>query len=279
MINCYLNRSRCRTLQIRHASVLVVATCALVISLARTAKADLVFFGEDINSTATGNNEDAVRIPHPNSDAAQADFLALLQDVGTETFEGFGANSTVTNIDFGMDTATLNPGLIALNQPSGTFNGVYPISGDQTLLQSISASDTFRIDFSSPQAAFGFYMTDVEVVGNLNLRFHLTDGVSTIDRVVPTQAGATGANNTGSVAYYGVIDTSDPFVGVSFIRTLNSNDGFGFDDLTIGRVANVVPEPNSMCLLLLGTLLGVASCRTNRWRNQAVNRSGEVGWI
>ncbi|MEZ6094842.1 MAG: hypothetical protein R3C03_11510 [Pirellulaceae bacterium] len=245
---CLLLTMRMRT------GFLILLVATMVVGYSHVAKADMVFFGEDINWTATGDNENAVRIPHPNSDAAQANFFAFLRGAGTETFEGFEANSIVNSIDFGPDTATLTRGLSALNQPSGTFNGVYPISGDQTLLQSISTSDILHLEFSSPQAAFGFYMTDVEIVGNLSLRFFLVDGVSTIDRVVPTQAGANGANNTGSVAYFGVIDTTNLFSGVSFVRTLNSNDGFGFDDMTIGRAAMVVPEPTYGVFWLTGLL-------------------------
>jgi hypothetical protein len=217
------------------------------------AQAASVFFGEDVNETGT-TNADPQRIPFPNAAAAQAAFLALLIGVETEGFED--KSGLVTTLDFGPDTATLSPSLEVLTIPTGTFNGVYPISGDNVLLQATGAAESaFTITFSGPQAAFGFFATDIEFQGNLTLRFLLADGVTTLDRPVPTQAGTGIALNTGSVAYFGVIDTDNPFLAVSFVRGLNQNDGFGFDDLTIGRVENVVPEPGTLALVGLGVAL------------------------
>jgi len=225
---------------------------ALFVLGTQGAGAEMRFFGEDINHTASPGLEDAIRIAHPNSDAASAAFLSHLSGVATETFESFVGGSSVNTLTFGLDTATLSPALTVLNLPTGTFNGVYPISGNQTLLQATGATqDVFTINFSSPQAAFGFYATDIEVSGNLTLRFLLVDGTTTIDRPVPTLATVT-PNSTGSVAYYGVIDTANPFTRVSFIRSLNTNDGFGFDDMTIGRVDAVVPVPGAVALTAIG---------------------------
>jgi len=100
----------------------------------------------------------------------------------------------------------------------------------------------------------------IEIPGNLSLQFLLADGISKIDRPVPTTQGV--ANNTGSVAFYGVIDTANPFVGVSFIRSLNTNDGFGIDDLTIGRVENVSNVPTPSAIWLFGSgLIGLLGIR------------------
>jgi hypothetical protein len=244
-----------------------LAAAALAVSLAPgSARAASIFFGEDINSTGTAN-DNAERIPYPNALAAQQAFLAQLDGVEVETFEG--SAGVVTSLTFGPDTATLSPGLEVLVVPSGTFNGVHPISGDNVLLQAVGAAESaFTISFSTAQAAFGFYATDIEVQNNLTLRFLLTDGVTTIDRPVPTLAGTGPAANTGSVVYYGVIDTENPFLAVSFVRGLNQNDGFGFDDMTIGRIGNVVPEPAALTLLGLALALarGAAGGRSSRTR-------------
>ena len=40
---------------------------------------------------------------------------------------------------------------------------------------------------------------------------------------------------SGSAFYFGVIDTKRPFTQVTFTNTLSKIDGFGFDDMTIGR--------------------------------------------
>lgn len=238
------------------AAAAVALVCSLVPAPVRAAS---VFFGEDINSTGT-TNTNPQRIPHPNADGAQAAFLALLTDVETETFES--SAGIVTSLTFGPDTATLSPGLEVLTLPTDTFSGVYPISGDNVLLQAVGAAESaFTITFSTPQAAFGFYATDIEFQGNLTLRFLLADGLTTLDRPVPTQAGTGPALNTGSVAYFGVIDTENSFVAVSFVRGLNQSDGFGFDDMTIGRIENVIPEPGTLALLGLGIALTSAARR------------------
>lgn len=254
--------------------LVALGAITLLVLAAKNASAANIFFGEDINRTATGNNEDATRVLHPNSDAAQTAFLANLVGVGTETFEGFAPNTNVTSLTFGLDTASLSPALQVFNIPTGTLNGVYPISGNQFLLQNVGVPNTFSINFSTPQAAFGFYVTDLEVPGNLSLSFLLADGTSHINRPVPSTAQGTAPNNnTGSVAYYGLIDTTNPFIGVSFVRSLNSNDGFGFDDMTVARAAQVVPdttpsvvsEPETLSIVALSlAILGFSRRRQNR---------------
>lgn len=241
---------------------LLAAALAAALAQPAAARAATIFFGEDVNATATGQNEDAVRIPHPNADAARDAFRASLVGVATESFED--APATTTSLSLGPDTATLSPALPVLTLPTGTFAGVYPTSGDDTLFVTTGSATLFTISFSTPQAAFGFYATDVEVPGNLALRFLLADG-STLDQPVPSQAGTGGANNTGSVLYFGLVDTQAPFTSVTFLRPLSSVDGFGFDDLTIGRVENVVPEPGSLALLGLGlAMLRAGRSRTAR---------------
>ena len=80
-------------------------------------------------------------------------------------------------------------------------------------------------------------------------------------------------NNTGSVFYFGFIDAANPFTKVTFLNTNpGSNDGFGYDDLTIGRVENVVetavPEPATLTLIMLGGLGAAFSGRKRFLKNQ-----------
>lgn len=247
-----------------HARRLAIATLA-AFSLASTAEAADVFFGEDINWTATGQNENATRIPHPNSDAARASFLSQLADPVTESFESYAPNASISTLTFGLDAATLSPALSVMNSPTGTLNGAYPISGNKFLLQNALGASTFSITFNTPQSAFGFYVTDLEVRGNLSLRFLLADGVTTVDRPVPSMVGALPTdNNTGSVAYWGIVDAAAPFTRVTFIRNLNAADGFGFDDMTIARPAQVVPEPTSFALWCAGISALVFTIRRRR---------------
>ena len=111
-----------------------------LLALGSNVHAAIVFFGEDINLTATGQNENAVRIGHPTSDSARNSFLANLSGVVTETFEQYAPNSNISSLTFGPDTASLSPALQILNLSTGTFNGTYPISGNQFLLQNALGS-------------------------------------------------------------------------------------------------------------------------------------------
>jgi hypothetical protein len=125
-----------------------------------------------------------------------------------------------------------------------TFNGVFPTSGSNVYFLFLTGgSSSFSITFSSPQAAFGFYATDVgDGFGQLVLRFHHPDG-SDSDVTVPSTVGGT----TGSIFYFGIVDPDAPFDSVTFTNT-GAGDGFGFDDLTIGRASQFVPTINSFFL-------------------------------
>jgi TolA-binding protein len=203
--------------------------------------APVTFFGEDLNSTDNPNdNLDAPLRPAslPNADAARAAFLANLVGAITENFESFAVGATTPlTLTFGADTATLF-GQAGTNQilavPTGTFNGAFPTSGNQFLLQ-FGPSGSFQIDFGSPQAAFGFYATDVADGGaQLNLTFSHVDGSQTalnVPHAVPS--------GTGSAFYFGVIIADNPFIRATFSNTNSATDGFGFDDMTIARAEQV----------------------------------------
>jgi hypothetical protein len=118
---------------------------------------EITFFGEDINHTASPGLEDAIRIAHPNSDAASAAFLSHLNGVATETFESFPGGSSVSTLTFGLDTAILSPALTVLNLPTDTYSGVYPISGNQTLLQAWGTPQK-RIPYRIQHAAGGIWI-------------------------------------------------------------------------------------------------------------------------
>ena len=234
------------------ATILRVSIVLILANISGLATASTVFFGEDINrrEEITGSNS-TIRIPHLNGDTAHAAFLSHLQSVSTETFESFAPNTNVSTLTFGTETATLSPSRpILSNPPPGNPDtlpdGTSQISGNQFLFQDVDVS-SFSLSFSRPQTAFGFYATDIETPGNLTLHFLLADGISTIDRQVPSQAGTGGLNDTGSVLYYGVIDATNPFIGISFSRSY-LGDVIGFDDFTIGREIATVPIPSTLWL-------------------------------
>jgi hypothetical protein len=70
-----------------------------------------------------------------------------------------------------------------------------------------------------------------------------------------------GSLSNGRV-FYLTFSSSEDITGLTIFAN-NSNDGFGIDDVTIGRLAARVPEPGSLALLGLG-LLGMGLARRRR---------------
>jgi PEP-CTERM motif len=193
--------------------------------------------------------------------------------VSTERFEGFapGTLSPLT-LTFGPDTASLTGAGEVRNLPTGTFFGTHPISGDQFLLANAGGPAAFTVAFSSPQAAFGFYATDIgDQGGQLDLLLTHANGATTTLRV-PHTVGA-GAVTSGSIFYFGVLDVDSPFVRVTFLNGRPGNDGFGFDDMTIGRAANVLPVPEPGAYWLAG-VAAVAVGWVVRWRRGSAHPTG-----
>ena len=187
-----------------------------------------IFFGED-----SGLGEGDRLTSTPNADAARADFLAQLTNPGTENFESFADGAVAPlAVDFGAaGTATLQGTGEIEEVPDGTNGyGRYPISGDKYW----ETSDVIYIEFTEPQAAFGFYGVDVgDFSGQLTITYE--DG-STQKVTIPHTMNSPG----GTVIYFGFIDLDNPFTTATFGNTAPGTDYFGFDDFTIGTKEQVV---------------------------------------
>ena len=217
-----------------------------------------VFFGEDL-----GLGEYTPLSSWTNSTNAEADFLSYLTGVGTEDFEGFtnGQGAPLGLVFPGAGTATLQgTGNIEAVTP-GTTNGFgrYGTSGYNYW----ESGSSFSIDFGSPVAAFGFYGIDIgDFDGSVTLSY--MNGTSS-ELVIPHTVGGAG----GSVIYYGFYDTDNPFNRIEFGNTESGIDYFGFDDMTIGSIEQVdpdpVPEPATLALMSTG-LLGLAGTYFKRRR-------------
>lgn len=216
--------------------------------------APLTFFGEDSGIFLQSGAPTGA--PRTNADAANAAFLSNLVGVGTETFESFadGTGAPLALVFPGAGSATLNGGG-AVDDDPGT--GQNAISG--TKWWRTGAGNDFTITFSSAVAAFGFYGIDVGDIG-AQLTLTLASGGS-VSIAIPHTIG-TGQN--GSVIYFGYIDTAAPFTSATFSNP-SSGDDFGFDNMTIGSVQQVVqvPEPGTIALVG-GALLGLAGVRRRR---------------
>jgi hypothetical protein len=190
----------------------------------------VTFFGEDL-----GLGEGTPLSSWPNSTGAEMAFLAHLTGVGVEDFETF-ADGTIAPlaITFGGSgvTATLEGNGEIDVVPVGSTNGVgrYATSGTHYW----ESSDVFTISFSEPIAAFGFYGIDIgDFDGQVTLT--LTDG-SVVLLVIPHTVGGTG----GSVIYFGLYDTENQYTAISFGNTAPGTDFFGFDDMRVGTIFQIV---------------------------------------
>lgn len=214
-----------------------IASTAIA-TFAAPASAYKIFFGEDLNlgsQSALSN--------FGKSRATEASFLNSLDNVGTETFEGFGAGTSGSlNLNFGSSgIATLQGGgAVTSNSFSRTRLGRYGVSGSNFWRADASGHD-FGVGFSQSVAAFGFYGVDIgDFGGVLKLNLTLANG-GTKEMLVPNTPGWRGYTN-GSVLYFGMIaeNLNEVFTHVSFnLDAPGEVDIFAFDNLTIGGLAQV----------------------------------------
>lgn len=215
--------------------ILFVLFLVLLVSATNAVAQPTTFFGED-----SGLGEDDRLTRTPNADAARADFITQLSNPGTEKFESFaeGAEAPLA-VDFGAaGTATLQGTGKIVEVTTGTDGyGRYPISGDKYW----KSGGSFYVEFSKPEAAFGFYGVDVgDFHGQLTIAYE--DG-SAQTVTIPHTVDSPG----GTVIYFGFIDLDKPFTKITFGNTAEGaehEDVFGFDDFTIGTREQVELTPS-----------------------------------
>jgi hypothetical protein len=221
----------------------LIVFCLVVLFVAGSANASITtFYGEDL-----GLGEDTRLASTPNADAAQASFLAALIGVGTESFEGFSDGDTppLALVFPGAGTATLTGSDMEVERITSGTNGYgrYPTDGDQYLEGSTAS---FDISFSDPVAAFGFMGIDIgDFAGQVTVT---TVNGGNIVYNVPHTVSGTG----GSVLYWGIIDTTNLFTSISIGNSGAGTDFFGFDEMTIGSLQQVIPAPGAILLGSIG---------------------------
>jgi hypothetical protein len=221
----------------------VLATAAALALPASANAAVTIYFGENTlpSGTVSGDPETA----------RNAFLAALSAGVSTENFDGFADGVAPSSLTFSGSAGTIDATIAA---GSGLVTGApccgrFATSGSSLF----DVSDSFLITFNSPIAAFGFYGTDIgDFSGQVTITL-LRSGQPDETLTVPNTINGP----DGSLLFYGLIDSANPFTGLTFGNTSAGNDYFGFDDLTVGDVNQVapapaVPEPGSWALLILG---------------------------
>lgn len=239
------------------ATVVVGATTLGLAATALPSSAFQIFTGFDPNGNPGVNLLTTTGIP--NSQAAEAAFLANLVGTGTETFESFasGTGADLPIVFPGAGTATLKGFGAVSSAAAGQTNSVgrYGVSPTNFWEVGAGPAGSFEIDFSAPIAAFGFYGIDIgDFFGTLSLEFDNGN--------IATQPIPTAPQNVadGSVLYWGII--ADPSEGqiskITFATTEGTGDFFGFDNFTIGSREQVKPSsvPGPLPLLGAGAAFG-----------------------
>lgn len=244
-----------------------ITTCLLI---ATPSQAFQVISAEDLNTGGGKHAEIDLTID------AEAEFLTnLTSDVTTETFETYSWNDSNLDLNFpNKVTASLGgdgqvysiehvEGVTDIDRINLELNtGRYAVSGINYWQTSahIGGDSTFIINFSEDVAAFGFYAYDLgDFGGDLELNLYqdseLVKVISNTEHnfyeVVP--AGET----SGSALFIGIVGelqddgSYETFDKVEFVIANeggSKRDDFGFDDLTIAKVEQLVnhPEPSDI---------------------------------
>lgn len=241
-------------------ALMTIGATLATLSVSTPSQAFDLYFGEDLNFNGTENTRPRLT-ETPNATAAESAFLSRFDNVGTATFENF-ALGTESEIDLffeGAATATLRGAGVVSDRIE---YGEHPISGDNHW-STKAGDDGFQVDFDSAVAGFGFFATDIGDVGaTVRIQLGLANGgTQLIDFPHQTTEG-----QSGSVLYQGIIaeDQDELFTNVLFL-TNGGNDGFGFDNLTVGSFYQVnndsvsVPEPSVVLGFAVLGLVGAGS--------------------
>lgn len=255
---------------------LTAALATGLLAYSGSASAYLLYFGEDVNDSAT-----VPLTSIPNSSGAASSFMSKLSGVGTETFEGIDPALPMPSpltLSFpggpAMTAELIGSGAVQ-EVPKGSTDGAgrYSIPSATSTRYYEAAAGTagnFEILFGQAISAFGFYGIDIgDFGGQVAMDFYNGSNLVSSQTLV-TSMNPSGLTD-GSVLYFGIIaaNSSEDFTRIVFRTTPGTGDVFAFDDFTIGNRAQIndtppTPTPIPGTLLLAG--LGLAGLGAMRRR-------------
>jgi len=205
---------------------------------------------------------------HPNTDAAEAAFLAAAGTVMVQNFDGLSPGDAPAGFAVGTLTATLTDTATqetTIANATTTYD-TFAVSGTQ-FLHSRTAQNTtyYTIEFDSPVRGFGFHVSDASdwfntggSHNNLVVTLLYAGGASHAVDLFDTLDPVDIVN--GNLGYFGVLDDSALLRGFSIANPSNPDeDAIGLDNLAVA----VVPVPAALWLFVpaLG-LLGAVRRRS-----------------
>ncbi|MEC9373858.1 MAG: hypothetical protein VYC34_08440, partial [Planctomycetota bacterium] len=255
---------------------MILSAMSLGLAASVASAGSQTYFAQDVQFPPNGEDDDAIQIPHPNSDAAEADFINAMTAANmsffTQDFESYNhqdADALLNPVPFGpVANANIDDGEV-INLPTAgftgtgnTFAGRYPISGDNYLLLEPGAGNDITITFDRPVNAIGFYGVDIGDFGGMFTTVVTKDSNGNETPYMIGNTTGIGGSTSGSVLFWGIIDVDNPFISIRLENSSPMTDAFAFDDFTVG-VVNVIPTPMAAGLGLLG-LSGIAAIRRRR---------------
>jgi len=207
---------------------------------------------QDVSPLPVNGPEPATRPNLPTSRSLEADFLLGLINPTMESFEALPTNGTppfTFGFGGGANTATLSGSVAVWTLPleGTTINGTFPVHGTNYLViypgdHPTNNSINATIAFSTPVAAFGFFTTDIEK-NQLKLVLHYPNGSPT-EHLIPV----TVPQGSGGGMFCYLRSPEKLFDKIEFCNVGTAPDGFGFDKMTIGTLAETRPflggQPN-----------------------------------
>ena len=188
------------------------------------------YFGEDWDAGVRGD--------FPSARAARESFLGRLADLGVEDFEG--RHGRALEIPLGGYGARISGGANDSVSAVARFSpGRRATSGTRFYEEGGAA---LVMELKQPVEAVGFYAIDVGDAGG-KLRVTLIDqdgseqSFPVPHHVVPRGDG----RGEGAVLFFGVIAGGAHIQRVELRNVGDPGDGFGFDDLVVGRVKRPLP--------------------------------------